>query len=158
MQIVDTYCKIKQCFPGGRFDKCSWKKYAQEISPYIINKVENDVKNYDYEKDILPILQSLIQNEDKFTLAHNSFVNVTNNLSDKISEKLGIELNVFIIFYLGLCNGAGWATTLGENSTVLLGVEKIVELSWYDKRNMIALIYHELGHIWHFQVRKKTYI
>lgn len=153
MQIVDTYNEIRQCFPDKRFDLSSWKKYAQEISPYLIDKVEKNIEKYDYEKDILPIMQSLIQKEDKLFLAHNSFVRVTNNISDKIKEKLDIELNVSIIFYLGLCNGAGWATTLGENSAILLGVEKIVELSWYDRQNMIALIYHELGHIWHFQVR-----
>lgn len=34
-------------------------------------------------------------------MAHSSFINVTNNLSDKIRYKLGIELNVRIIFYLG---------------------------------------------------------
>lgn len=155
MHIIDTYCDIRQCFPHGRFDKHSWNIYAQKISPYLIDKLENDVKKYNFELDILPVLQSLIQNEQKLIIAHNSFDEVTNNLEEKIREKLGIKLNVDIIFYLGLCNSAGWATKLGTNPTVLLGVEKIVELLWYDKRNMLALIYHELGHIWHFQVRKE---
>ena len=31
----------------------------------------------------------------------------------------------------------------------MLGVEKIIELGWYDFESLSALIYHELGHIWH---------
>lgn len=34
---------------------------------------------------------------------------------------------------------------------ILLGIEKILELSWYDEDSMYGLIYHELGHIYHKQ-------
>ena len=52
----------------------------------------------------------------------------------------------------GLCNGAGWATSLDGRDAVLLGIEKIIELNWQDESAMQALIFHEIGHIWH-----KTY-
>lgn len=60
-----------------------------------------------------------------------------------------IQIDINIILYLGLCNGAGWATTLDGKNTVLLGVEKIIELDWGDETNMRALILHEIGHLWH---------
>ena len=53
---------------------------------------------------------------------------------------------------MGLCNGAGWATSLDGRDAVLLGIEKIIELNWQDESAMQALIFHEIGHIWH-----KTY-
>ena len=59
----------------------------------------------------------------------------------------GVETD--IILYLGLCNGAGWATSLDGRDAVLLGIEKIIELNWQDESAMQALIFHEIGHIWH---------
>ena len=32
-------------------------------------------------------------------------------------------------------------------------IEKIMELDWCDEISMIGLVYHELGHLWHFQNR-----
>jgi len=55
---------------------------------------------------------------------------------------------------MGLCNGAGWATTLDEEPAILLGVEKMIELDWCDAETIASLIYHELGHIWHTSVGK----
>ena len=49
---------------------------------------------------------------------------------------------------LGLGNGAGWATTLNGKPTVLLGIEKIVELHWCSEDDMNGLVLHELGHVY----------
>ena len=64
----------------------------------------------------------------------------------------GVETD--IILYLGLCNGAGWATSLDGRDAVLLGIEKIIELNWQDESAMQALIFHEIGHIWHKNLRE----
>ena len=58
-------------------------------------------------------------------------------------------MDLDIILYLGLCNGAGWATSLHNKNVVLLGIEKIIELDWCNEEDMFALIAHEIGHIWH---------
>lgn len=153
MQIIDTFNEIKNCFIEGKFSMSKWEAYVQNISPNLKDKLITDAKDYDFEKDIVPVVELLVLKHEEFVMAHDSFCTVTNGLSEKIKEKLGTILeDVSVIFYLGLCNGAGWATKLNQKPTVLLGVEKIVELSWHNKENMIALIYHELGHIWHFQV------
>ncbi|MDE7279712.1 MAG: hypothetical protein K2N26_08315, partial [Oscillospiraceae bacterium] len=99
------------------------------------------------------VLQAAYADKDKLDEAHNSFCKLANGLSDKVRKKLGCNLDVHIILYLGLCNGAGWATDIDGIPTVLLGIEKIAELSWTDEKSMSGLIYHELGHIWHYQVR-----
>ncbi|MBQ7980489.1 MAG: hypothetical protein IJ305_02665, partial [Oscillospiraceae bacterium] len=141
MKIIDTFNEIQQCYPNGIFDISCWGKYADGIAPDFSNKIKNDTADYDFEQDILPILQSAISDAQKLTAAYNSFVSATADLADKMREKLGTELDVTIVFYLGLCNGAGWATTLDKKPAILIGVEKVIELGWFDERNMQALIY-----------------
>ena len=73
-------------------------------------------------------------------------------LSSRFQELFDRNIELEIILYLGLCNGAGWATTLNNKDVILLGIEKIIELNWYNEDDLKGLIFHEIGHIWH-----KTY-
>lgn len=156
MKIIDTFIDIHKCYLNNRFELENWIKYADSISPTLADKLLNDIEGYDFQKDVLPILNEVPCNIDKVNLAHQSFLSLTNGLVERISCDLNSNIDVDIIFYLGLCNGAGWATTLDDKPVVLLGVEKIIELSWYDKTDLAGLLYHELGHIWHDQTRSGT--
>ena len=127
VKIIDTYSQINSLF-------------------------ENETLNldsglYTFEKDFLPIINA-VNNNPSLELIHNSFVQVTENLNDRIMECFGEELDVEIVLYLGLCNAAGWVTNINGKDTVLLGVEKIIELNWQDIDSMYGLIYHELGHVY----------
>ena len=82
---------------------------------------------------------------------HNSFCKVTDGLHEKIIESFGKKIDVDIVLYVGLCNAAGWVTTINGKNVILLGIEKIFELNWYDENSMYGLIYHELGHVYHKQ-------
>lgn len=155
MKIIDTFPKIIDCFVDDVFNRECWENYANEISPRLAVKLKNDIADYDFQNDVLPVLNNVAHNFNKLEIAHQSFLFLTDGLSEKIQDILQTDLNVSIIFYLGLCNGAGWATELDENPVVLLGAEKIIELSWYLKSDMAGLIYHELGHIWHNKTRLK---
>lgn len=153
MQIIDTYQDILDIFLNENFSFALWEKYAYSISDSLVKKIKKDSSKYDFNTEILPVISQMLQKKDKLEKAHSTFVNVTKSLSTRIFDVLGTKLDVTIIFYLGLCNGAGWATSINGKPAVLLGIEKIVELNWCDERNMIGLIYHELGHIWHNHVR-----
>lgn len=155
MKVIDTFQEIPGCYKNNQFDQHLWEAYAQKIAPGFAEKIKTDAADYNFEQDILPVLNAVPQNGEQIKQAYDSFCKVTNQLEEKIKDKLGAELDVDIVLYLGLCNGAGWATELNGTPAVLLGVEKILELGWYDERDMIGLIYHELGHIWHFQTRSK---
>lgn len=147
MKIINTCDEIKTLFHDG-FDMNIWRKYAEKISKELVSKCENDAKGYDFENQILPVL-NLALNEEKIDFISRNFQAVINTLNKNLAELFDKEPDINIILYLGLCNGAGWATTLDEESTVLLGVEKIIELNWGDEINMRALILHEIGHLWH---------
>ncbi|MGN0570493.1 MAG: GNAT family N-acetyltransferase [Candidatus Fimenecus sp.] len=147
MQIINTCDKIKSIFSNG-FDISVWREYAAEISKELPEKCETDARNYSFEKDILPVISSALQ-EDKIDFVNKNFQSVIKVLNDNLSKLFHGEPDINIILCLGLCNAAGWATTLDGKDTVLLGIEKIIELNWGDETNMRGLILHEIGHIWH---------
>ena len=136
-------------FQNKTFDLLTWRCYASNISPVLSEKVENDANAYDLNEQVIPVINTALQSIEKLEETHNSFISVTNRLDEKFTELFGFELDADIILYLGLCNGAGWATNLNGRKVVLLGIEKIIELNWCDEDSMLTLIYHELGHIWH---------
>ena len=153
MRIINTLNEIGSCFENGEFSKACWDAYAEKILGDARKIVEADSASYVFEHDVLPVLNMVPANLDKLELLRKAFEKVTAELEKKIDSELCCELDVDIILYLGLCNGAGWATKLNDRSVVLLGIEKIVELDWCDEVSMIGLMYHELGHLWHFQNR-----
>ena len=149
MEIIDTYSDIVSLFQAKTFEMAIWRSYCANISPVLLEKVESDAKRYDLDKQIVPTINQATCNDGKLEQLHDSFIYATNGLAEKCREKFNQDLDVTIILYLGLCNGAGWVTTLNNQNVILLGVEKIIELDWCGKDSFIALIYHELGHIWH---------
>ncbi len=147
MKIINTCNKIKSVFADG-FSIDLWRKYTEEISKELPSKCEKDAKEYDFNKSVLPVLESAL-NEEKIDFVSRNFQTVIDTLNDNLTKLFDTEPDINIILCLGLCNGAGWATTLDGKSTVLLGIEKIIELDWGDETNMRALILHEIGHLWH---------
>ena len=147
MKNINTCDRIKTVFADS-FSIEKWRKYAKEISAELADKCEKDAKNYDFNKDILPVIEAAL-NEEKLDFVSRNFQTVIDKLNDNLTKLFDKEPDINIILYLGLCNGAGWATTLDGNNTVLLGIEKIIELGWGDETNMRALILHEIGHLWH---------
>ena len=125
-----------------------WQKYAEKISKELPQKCKNDAQNYNFEKEILPVLKEAL-NTEKIDLVSRNFRTVINTLNNNLKKLFDQDPDINIILYLGLCNGAGWATTLDGKNTVLLGIEKIIELDWGDETNIRALILHEIGHLWH---------
>lgn len=149
MRIINTFDNIAGCFLNGNFSINAWRKYTKSISLELSNKCENDSKDYDFNTDIVPVLNNVIQNKEKSILANDSFIAVSKELENNISKLFEDNIELDIILYLGLCNGAGWATSLNNRNVILLGIEKIIELNWQDKESMRALIFHEIGHFWH---------
>lgn len=156
IKIVDTYSQIFGLFEKGIFSLEKWRQYINLIYDNSSHIFEDDVKeyidkgNYIFKKDFLPIINAVYKNPSLEQL-HHSFKAVTNGLNEKVIESFGRELHVDIVLYLGLCNAAGWATQINGTDTVLLGVEKIIELNWESVNELYGLIYHELGHIYHKQ-------
>ncbi len=152
MKIINTYESILKYFPSGKFDISTWKSYISEVSLNLLEKCEQDSAEYDLDKDVIPVINNALNQKDKMQIVNSSFTTISDVLPDNMHNLFDSDIELDIILYLGLCNGAGWATTLNNKNTILLGIEKIIELNWYDIDSMQGLIFHEIGHIWH-----KTY-
>lgn len=150
MKIIDTYSNIFKSYENNVFNKALWDNYAISSFDGLKEKIEKDFSRLtDYKDKIYKILNDVPRNIKSAEIAHQSFINATKNLSDKIQNKFNVDLNVTVILYLGLGNAAGWATTIKNQKVVLIGLEKIIELGWYNESDIQDLIYHELGHIYH---------
>ena len=156
INIIDTCPQIDFLFENGMFCQPKWEAYINSAYENSAHVFTDDLKEcldsgcYEYEKDVLPILNAVYHHPELETL-YTSFCNVTEGLNDKVIECFGRELDIDIVLYVGLCNGAGWVTNLNGRDVILLGIEKILELNWCDVNAMRGLIYHELGHVYHKQ-------
>lgn len=149
MKIINTFKEISSCFQKGIFSIEAWRKYVGNISPELCEKCESDASEYDFHNAVLPIINCVLNYKEKSARAEQSFISVTARLKNSIGRLFESEPVLDIILYLGLCNGAGWATSLDGREAILIGIEKVVELNWQDEESMQALIFHEIGHIWH---------
>lgn len=149
MKIINACADIDSFFPDGKFTLATWRTYADSFSAELASKCIDDIADYDFEQDVLPVVQTALDNREKRRAVSHTFAAVTRKLSDRIRLLYDSEPELDIVLYLGLCNAAGWATTLDGNRAVLLGFEKLIELNWCDENALIGLLYHEIGHIWH---------
>lgn len=157
MKILNTLNLIQDIYPNGNFDLKHWQSYIEKILPGHSNLFINDMNDMiktgkcNFEHDFLPVLNRVYSHEQEVNQAIQSFHKVVKNIEEKMIEKFNKSIEADIILYLGLCNGAGWVVKVEDRQTILLGIEKIIELEWFDVQSMVGLIYHELGHIYQMQ-------
>lgn len=142
MRIIDTYRQIQELIHQGPFRIDYWVKYAETISQDLSNLIITDIQGYDFNSEVLPVIELVYLHPERLEYLHKRFMHLVSHLSID-------DLDVDLIFYLGLCNGAGWVTHLSNRTVILFGVEKILELKWDEERLLKGLIYHELGHVYH---------
>ena len=112
IKIIDTFAQINNLFEDGKFILDKWKTYMNSIYGNAANLVINDMKecfgsgDYVYEKDILPIITAVYKHAD-LEILHSSFCKVTEGLNKKVNDCFGNEVDIDIVLYVGLCNGAG---------------------------------------------------
>lgn len=157
MKIIDTYPHMPAAYDGAAFCFERWKAYIDAALPGIASSMISDTEKslktgrFSWEKDYLPVLNAVMADGKLREEAHDSFCRVTKDLEHTVYVQFGRHLDVDIVFYLGLCNAAGWVTKYQGQRAVLLGIEKIMELNWCGEDDMRGLIYHELGHIYQEQ-------
>ena len=83
MKIIDTLPQIIDCFVDDVFNMERWENYANAISPRLAVKLKNDIANYDFQNDVLPVLNNVAHNFNKLEIAYQSFLSLTDGLSEK---------------------------------------------------------------------------
>ena len=164
ISIKDTTETMLSSFDGDRFDLERWKAYIDKAAPGVKELCLEDLgecldAGLSWENDYLPVLHQVLIDTEGRNCTIEEFHRAADGLDERINDVFGRTVDADLILYLGLCSGAGWAVSLERRSAVLLGVEKILELKWYDPDSMNALILHELGHIYQEQygvLRRET--
>ena len=157
MKIINTINDIFDIYSSGSFDINKWNNYINRINSKLGQLCVQDMNEaintgqFSFQKDYLPTLNNVINQKEKLDELEKNFIKVTSNLEDKVLSKFNKTIDVEIVLYLGLCNGAGWVEKIDNKLYCLLGIEKILELNWYDLDSLYGLIYHELGHVYQGQ-------
>lgn len=154
LKTIDATYDMLSSFKDGHFDLDRWKEYIDASVPGAKDICLNDMKHsldasVSWDDIILPVLENVWKDTAACKRAIHSYHQVTDGLNEKINKRFGRTVDTDIYLYLGLCNGAGWVTDIGGKTTVLLGIEKILELDWLGEDDMNGLIIHELGHVYH---------
>ena len=63
MRIINTFDKIPGCFKNSAFDLNAWRVYARAISPELGEKCERDSREYDFNNDVLPVVNNVLLNK-----------------------------------------------------------------------------------------------
>lgn len=156
MKIINTSDEMLTSFENGHFDIDKWNYYIDRTVSGARKLCTDDMHEcidagYSWQNDYLPVLDKVFQDNEARIKTIKKFSGTTDVLEKKMMKVFHKTVDADIILYLGLCNGAGWATKIHNRQVVLLGIEKIMELGWYTRDNMTALIFHELGHVYHKQ-------
>ena len=157
MKIINTINDIFDIYSSGSFDINKWNNYINRINSKLGQLCVQDMNEaintgqVSFKKDYLPILNNVINQKEKLDELQKNFIKVTESLEENILKKFNKTIDVEIVLYLGLCNGAGWVVEIENKVYCLLGIEKILELNWYDMNSLYGLIYHELGHVYQKQ-------
>lgn len=94
---------------------------------------------------------------DKMTYTSITLEGVILSIKGKLNDFFKLEKDdTIIIIYHGLGNAAGWVTTYMGKPAIYLGVEKIVELGWNNRKKLEDLVSHEYGHLVHLEVREDS--
>lgn len=157
LQIIDSFPEMEALCANQAFDMGHWERYIKGVLPEVYQLCMDDMNwilatgQFTFEADYLPVLQLVFSHSDRRKQTHELFVQLTRGLEGKITQLFGRCPDVNLVFYLGLCNAAGWVTTINQRTHILLGIEKIMELQWDNPGDFLGLLYHELGHAHHMQ-------
>ena len=156
MHVIDTSPEMERFCARGSFDREAWARYMDAALPGGRALCEADLeesleKDLDWARDFLPVLDAACRDAAGRARVRELFRRVTEGLEARIVKCFGRAPEADVVLYLGLCSGAGWVTELNGKCAVLLGIEKILELSWDNADDMTGLVYHELGHVYQAQ-------
>jgi len=126
--------------------------------PELLHKQVNEYAHDDLDwrqvarERIFPYLKERIST---MRTAHRHLLKVLGPVSQAAQIRLGFTGQVTFVIYVGIGLGAGWATEYQAQPAVLFGLENIAELNWTQPETLSGLVAHELGHLYHAELRKQ---
>lgn len=135
------------------------------VSEYMVNwpvLLKKQINQYQSEgvdwrqvgrKKIFPYLEKRLP---EMRLARKRLLAESKRIIRKAQVRFNVQMPMYVVIYVGIGLGAGWATTYLNSPALLFGLENIAEEGWTDKSEINGLITHELGHLFHSFWREKV--
>jgi hypothetical protein len=162
ISIIDTFPAFNDFwlkYQGSSIEEQieGWKSLYLASWPDLLSKQigtyedENtDWKQIAREK-IFPILNSRLP---AMITAHDQLIKYCEPVYLVARNRFSISFPMAIVIYVGLGLGAGWATTLSGQPSILFGLENIAEEGWTQTLAIEGLIAHEMGHLIQHHLRE----
>ena len=111
----------------------AWQTYYEHRAPCLLPRLYADYERMDggwlevARERIFPTFPSLI---NVMNSALRNIHTVCGDLCERAAARLHLAQPPVVVAYVGLGNGAGWATKWHDEPAVLLGLENIADLGW----------------------------
>ncbi|HUS92241.1 MAG TPA: hypothetical protein VM695_10350 [Phycisphaerae bacterium] len=134
----------------------AWQAYYDGCAPDLPSRLYTDYGQIEggwrgiAESRIFPKLPELLPG---MKLALANLHKVCPDVCNRATSALGLTRPPLVVAYVGLGNGAGWATTWHGRPAVLVGLENVADLGWQHTDALRGLLGHEIGHLLMMQVR-----
>lgn len=161
IRIIDTFRDFEKCFKDNLNisleEKISlWEEEYISKYPELEKKCKEDYENSGYKWRKIAVDMVFNRTKDDFSKmleAYNNILLLLTDINERVKKVFGVNLDINIVLYAGLCNSAGWVDYYNGKRAILFGIDKIAELSWHTMDKLKTLISHELCHVIHFDLR-----
>jgi len=163
-ELVDTFPAFRRWWLGGRNldvnrQLDSWRDDYLHPWPELFQK---QVEAYASEgvswrtvarRWIFPTLDQRVA---LMGVAHERLRRAIPTAVRRCRDGLGLDFAVTCVIHVGVGCGAGWATRFAGTPAVLFGLENAADLGWTDPTTVVALVEHELAHLLHDHLRRRS--
>jgi hypothetical protein len=158
IDLADGLLPVIEANLGKSFDEqlAAWREFYANHAPALPERLYGDYS--DEEGGWLPIARDRVwpmhaERMGRMKAANKAIRETYADIYRLAGERLGFTGPLVLVTYVGIGNGAGWATQWEGLPAVLLGIENIAELNWHERPSVCGLLSHEIGHLFMTSVR-----
>jgi len=135
----------------------AWASAYMASWPDLLHKLQQDYASQDADwrqiarERVFPTLDQRLRD---MQVAHDCLIEICPSVHLRAQERLGLQIEVCFVIYVGIGCGAGWVTEYRGTPAVLFGLENVAEEGWADFQTLSGLVAHEIGHVAHAHWRK----
>lgn len=164
VRILDTFADFMEAWEALKHCEIAdmpdvWEKEYMKRYPDLLLKQTQQYasEGLDWRKvSKQHVFQDISERIGRIQTAHASILDVAPAVLKKLTTVFEFTEEIWLVIYVGIGCGAGWATSLQGRPAVLLGLENIAECNWESKESITGLLSHEIGHLYHANKRSKA--
>ncbi len=80
----------------------AWYNYANKIYSSLGVKCYDYIEDYDFEKEVLPVIENALSKKEKMNVDRESFEKISESINEKIINEFGVEIENKSVVLLGI--------------------------------------------------------